>query len=171
VTTRCTRDGEPEYRYSYIFHFCTMKCARKFVNVLQCAANQKSLRTTGLYFTASNGTITGQTGKDLEGDGRGLIQVLFPHISGGGGAGDFEQVRKTSSKVVPVAIRNQHRPNTGQQSYHYTTLLDNEASVHWQSKNSWSYMITHYWLACSRRQQVQSTTSEPSGSQRVDSTR
>jgi hypothetical protein len=35
-----------------------MKCARKFVYVLQCAANQKRLRATDLDYTALNGRIT-----------------------------------------------------------------------------------------------------------------
>jgi hypothetical protein len=35
-------------KYINIFLILYMECARKFVYVLQCAANQKSLRTTAL---------------------------------------------------------------------------------------------------------------------------
>jgi hypothetical protein len=51
-------------KYINIFLILYMKCVRKFVYVLQCAVNQKSLRTTGVVIQrcTQGGTDEGLTG-------------------------------------------------------------------------------------------------------------
>jgi hypothetical protein len=59
-------------------------------------------------------------GNNLEGSGRGLIELLIRHFSG-----MTEENKKISVRIgdVPARIRTDHLPNTGLQRHLYSNLV------------------------------------------------
>jgi hypothetical protein len=59
--------------------------------------------------------------KDLEGIGRGLIKVLFQHLTGG--TGDDHETISVRIAGVSTEIRTKHLLNTSLDHYRYMNLL------------------------------------------------